>query len=201
MYEMKSISRNTHGLESVDDACLKHTVIGFGNVHEDGECREAADTVVLDVAQQVQNTVLGAQPWAKSRHTRGPSSSLLKVPREACLHCYNMVSPWVAKIIIAAIGSSMWIWMQTYVKVQVALHGQSILIPKNRTEPPDLTNDTYGRHAYSNLTNITMHYVTKGCEDVQGRPSYASDATWILGFLVHLEQTDSYAWGAILMLS
>ncbi|XP_037499441.1 AB hydrolase superfamily protein YfhM [Rhipicephalus sanguineus] len=78
-----------------------------------------------------------------------------------------MVSPWVANIIIAAVASSMWIWMQTYVKVQVALHGQSILIPKNRTEPPDLTNDTYGRHAYSNLTNITMHYVTKGCEDVR----------------------------------
>ncbi|KAL1481056.1 hypothetical protein MTO96_050508 [Rhipicephalus appendiculatus] len=80
MYETKSISRNTHGLESVDDACLKHTVICFGNVHEDGECREAADTVVLDVAQQVQNTLLDAQPWAKSRHTRWPSSFLLKVP-------------------------------------------------------------------------------------------------------------------------
>lgn len=78
-----------------------------------------------------------------------------------------MVAAPLAKIMIVAIGTSMWVWMQAYVKIQVVLHGKSILTPKARTEPPELKNDTFGRHEYANLTNITIHYVTKGCEDTR----------------------------------
>ncbi|KAL1479142.1 hypothetical protein MTO96_052105 [Rhipicephalus appendiculatus] len=76
----------------------------------------------------------------------------------------KIVPPALGKLIFFAIGTAMWIWMQAYVKVQVALYGEDILKPKNRTEPADFKNDTYGKHESLPLNNITVHYVKKGCE-------------------------------------
>ncbi|XP_077523829.1 epoxide hydrolase 2-like isoform X2 [Amblyomma americanum] len=80
-----------------------------------------------------------------------------------------MVPPFIGKLMVLAIGTSMWIWMQAYVKVQITLHGRSILTPKNRTEPAEFKNETYGNHTYQNLTNITVHYMKKGCNDNDNR--------------------------------
>lgn len=76
-----------------------------------------------------------------------------------------MVLPAVlAKIMILAIGTSMWIWMEAYVKVQVALHGQAILEPHRRSEPPEFKDSKLGMHAYAKVNGINMHYVHKGCD-------------------------------------
>ncbi|XP_077523831.1 epoxide hydrolase 4-like isoform X2 [Amblyomma americanum] len=83
-----------------------------------------------------------------------------------------MLPPALGKVIFLAIGTSMWIWMQAYVKIQVALHGKVILTPERRGEPPEFRNKTLGTHRYVNLTitrkskNITIqvHYVTIGCD-------------------------------------
>lgn len=77
----------------------------------------------------------------------------------------RMVNPIIGKLLFVAIGTSMWIWMQAYVKVQIALYGENVLKPHNRTVPGEFYSDSFGRHEYANLTNITMHYVTKGCHD------------------------------------
>uniref|UniRef100_G3MMC3 AB hydrolase-1 domain-containing protein n=1 Tax=Amblyomma maculatum TaxID=34609 RepID=G3MMC3_AMBMU len=61
----------------------------------------------------------------------------------------------------------MGIWMQAYVKTNILFHGRSILIPKNRTVPNEFYNEDYGEHKYVNVSNITFHYVTKGCENEQ----------------------------------
>ncbi|KAL1479144.1 hypothetical protein MTO96_052103 [Rhipicephalus appendiculatus] len=68
----------------------------------------------------------------------------------------KMVPPVLGKLIFIAIGTAMWIWMQAYVKVQVALYGEDILRPKNRTYPADLMNDTYGKHD-SVLLNVGIN--------------------------------------------
>ncbi|KAL1473875.1 hypothetical protein MTO96_038401, partial [Rhipicephalus appendiculatus] len=59
--------------------------------------------------------------------------------------------PAVAKLMILAIGTSMWIWMEAYVKVQVALHGQAILEPHRRSEPPEFSDVKLGRHAFASV--------------------------------------------------
>lgn len=63
------------------------------------------------------------------------------------------------------IGSIMWIWMKGYVGVQKFLYGDGIFLPKNRMLPQDFSNEMYGTHAYVKLNEITMHYVTKGCDE------------------------------------
>lgn len=82
-----------------------------------------------------------------------------------------VLPPALAKIMILTIGTSMWIWMQVYVKVQVALHGRAILEPHRRSEPPELKNIEFGQHEYRNVNGIAMHYVHKGCDaSSQNRP-------------------------------
>uniref|UniRef100_A0A131Z0C6 Soluble epoxide hydrolase n=1 Tax=Rhipicephalus appendiculatus TaxID=34631 RepID=A0A131Z0C6_RHIAP len=78
--------------------------------------------------------------------------------------------PAVAKLMILAIGTSMWIWMEAYVKVQVALHGQAILEPHRRSEPPEFSDVKLGRHAFANVNGIKMHYVHKGCQQHANGP-------------------------------
>nr|XP_037275013.1 epoxide hydrolase 4-like isoform X1 [Rhipicephalus microplus] len=80
-----------------------------------------------------------------------------------------MVNPIIGKALFLTLGTSIWIWMQAYVKPQVAIHGEKVLKPLNRTIPNDFYSESFGRHEYSQLMNITMHYVTKGC-DVERRP-------------------------------
>ncbi|XP_037500012.1 epoxide hydrolase 3-like isoform X1 [Rhipicephalus sanguineus] len=83
----------------------------------------------------------------------------------------TMMPPALGKLIFIAIGTTMWIWMQAYVKVQVTLYGESILKPHNRTVPADLTNSTYGSHETVDLNSITVHYVKKGCaSENSGKP-------------------------------
>lgn len=60
--------------------------------------------------------------------------------------------------------------MRGYVKIQELLHGPSILIPKNRTLPPELNNKRFGEHVYLDINGITMHYVKKGCDEHQSGP-------------------------------
>uniref|UniRef100_A0A1E1XEU7 Putative soluble epoxide hydrolase n=1 Tax=Amblyomma aureolatum TaxID=187763 RepID=A0A1E1XEU7_9ACAR len=74
-----------------------------------------------------------------------------------------MVPPAIGKLIVLAIGTSMWIWMQSYVKIQVVLYGEKILTPKTRQEPFDFRNGSLGSHHFVNITGIQVHYVTKGC--------------------------------------
>uniref|UniRef100_A0A6G4ZYR2 Putative soluble epoxide hydrolase n=1 Tax=Rhipicephalus microplus TaxID=6941 RepID=A0A6G4ZYR2_RHIMP len=81
----------------------------------------------------------------------------------------RMVNPIIGKALFLTLGTSIWIWMQAYVKLQVAIHGEKVLKPLNRTIPNDFYSESFGRHEYSQLMNITMHYVTKGC-DVERRP-------------------------------
>lgn len=82
----------------------------------------------------------------------------------------NMVPAPIGKLMVLAIGTSMWMWLKTYVSLQITWYGPKILIPDNRTVPDDFENSTYGTHKYVNLTNITVHYVTKGCEEGNGKP-------------------------------
>ncbi|KAL3212266.1 hypothetical protein MRX96_036028 [Rhipicephalus microplus] len=63
----------------------------------------------------------------------------------------------------------MGIWMTAYVKIQIFLHTESILVPKNRTVPNDFYNETYGNHSNVKIGNITFHYVTKGCKEDENR--------------------------------
>ncbi|XP_077550878.1 epoxide hydrolase 4-like isoform X3 [Haemaphysalis longicornis] len=81
-----------------------------------------------------------------------------------------MIPPAVGKLLFLAIGTSMWFWMRGYVKIQELLHGPSILIPKNRTLPPELNNKRFGEHVYLDINDITMHYVKKGCDEHQSGP-------------------------------
>uniref|UniRef100_L7M7M5 Putative soluble epoxide hydrolase n=1 Tax=Rhipicephalus pulchellus TaxID=72859 RepID=L7M7M5_RHIPC len=82
-----------------------------------------------------------------------------------------VLPPALAKIMILAIGTSMWIWMEAYVKVQVALHGRAILEPHRRSEPPELKDREFGQHDYASVNGINMHYVHKGCDTLnQTRP-------------------------------
>nr|XP_054929000.1 epoxide hydrolase 3-like [Dermacentor andersoni] len=67
-----------------------------------------------------------------------------------------------------AIATAMGLWMQGYVKMQIAVHGPSVLIPTNRTEPAEFYSEEFGKHAYLTANDITFHYVTKGC-DVENR--------------------------------
>ncbi|XP_050037605.2 AB hydrolase superfamily protein YfhM-like [Dermacentor andersoni] len=67
-----------------------------------------------------------------------------------------------------AIATAMGLWMQGYVKLQIAVHGPSVLVPANRTEPAEFYSEKFGKHAYLTANNITFHYVTKGC-DVESR--------------------------------
>ncbi|KAK8765855.1 hypothetical protein V5799_007363 [Amblyomma americanum] len=56
-------------------------------------------------------------------------------------------------------------WMKIYVKTSIWRHGSSILVPINRTVPNEFYDEKYGEHKFVNVSNITFHYVTKGCED------------------------------------
>lgn len=69
----------------------------------------------------------------------------------------------LAKVLIFAIGTIMWIWMKGYVTVQVTLYGRDILTPLNRTVPPEFSNSSFGNHTYVDVNNISVHYMTKGC--------------------------------------
>uniref|UniRef100_A0A131XP61 Putative soluble epoxide hydrolase n=1 Tax=Hyalomma excavatum TaxID=257692 RepID=A0A131XP61_9ACAR len=80
-----------------------------------------------------------------------------------------MVAPAIGKLIVLAIGSSMWLWMQTYVKLQVYWHGEKILQPLRRTQPSEFTNSSYGEHKFQEVNNITMHYMEIGCEEGNNR--------------------------------
>lgn len=72
---------------------------------------------------------------------------------------------------IGLIGSSMWLWMKGYVTMQILIYGKGVLIPQNRTAPPQFTNDTSLHHKFANVNDIRMHYVMKGCENnTQDRP-------------------------------
>ncbi|KAL1484741.1 hypothetical protein MTO96_049951, partial [Rhipicephalus appendiculatus] len=83
----------------------------------------------------------------------------------------TMMPPALGKLIFIAIGTTMWIWMQAYVKVQVTFYGESILKPNNRTVPADFTNSTYGKHETVELNDINVHYVKKGCANEDpGKP-------------------------------
>lgn len=75
----------------------------------------------------------------------------------------------VATAIFYGIGTSMWVWMQAYVKLQELTYGDTLFVPNLRAEPTALTNPVFGEHKFLNITNVTVHYVTRGCED-QGRP-------------------------------
>ncbi|XP_075554580.1 epoxide hydrolase 2-like isoform X1 [Dermacentor variabilis] len=82
-----------------------------------------------------------------------------------------MVPAPIGKLMVLAIGTSMWLWLKAYVSVQIFLYGDGILKPLHRLEPEDFMNNSYGEHKYVNLTNITVHYVTKGCtENNTARP-------------------------------
>ncbi|KAH6925316.1 hypothetical protein HPB50_003512 [Hyalomma asiaticum] len=63
-----------------------------------------------------------------------------------------------------AIATAMGLWMQGYVKMQIAVNGPSVLVPQNRTEPAEFYSEKFGTHAYVAANNITFHYVTKGCD-------------------------------------
>lgn len=78
-----------------------------------------------------------------------------------------MIPPSVGKLIVLAIGTSMWIWMEAYVNLQISLHGESILKPLERKEPMDFNSSNYGNHTTLNLSSITVHYVSKGCDNKQ----------------------------------
>lgn len=67
-----------------------------------------------------------------------------------------------------AIATAMGLWMQGYVKMQIAVNGPSVLVPQNRTEPAEFYSEKFGNHAYVNANDIAFHYVTKGC-DVENR--------------------------------
>ncbi|KAH7942512.1 hypothetical protein HPB49_024686 [Dermacentor silvarum] len=47
-----------------------------------------------------------------------------------------------------AIATAMGLWMQGYVKLQIAVHGPSVLVPANRTEPAEFYSEKFGEHAY-----------------------------------------------------
>lgn len=74
----------------------------------------------------------------------------------------------IAKLLIGLIGSSMWLWMKGYVTMQILIHGKGVLIPLNRTAPPQFTNDTSLEHKFANVNDIRMHYVIKGCKNNTG---------------------------------
>ncbi|XP_065306833.1 AB hydrolase superfamily protein YfhM-like [Dermacentor albipictus] len=91
-----------------------------------------------------------------------------------------MVPAPLGKLMVLAIGTGMWIWLKAYVSLQVLFYGDGILHPPVRLEPEDFMNDSYGNHKYLNLTNVTLHYVTKGCKE------YDNNQTMLLflhGFL------------------
>lgn len=73
--------------------------------------------------------------------------------------------PHLARAIFVGIGASMWIWMQGYVNLQEMTFGEEVFHVKTRKEPAAIRDGTLGEHKFVKLTNITMHYVTKGCED------------------------------------
>lgn len=73
--------------------------------------------------------------------------------------------PQLARAIFAGIGASMWLWMQGYINLQELTFGEEVFYVKARKEPAALRDGTLGEHKFVKLTNITMHYVTKGCED------------------------------------
>ncbi|XP_077521275.1 epoxide hydrolase 4-like [Amblyomma americanum] len=80
-----------------------------------------------------------------------------------------MVPPIIGQALFFGISVSMGIWMQAYVKTSIYFHGQSILVPKNRTVPDEFYSEEYGDHKYVNASNITFHYVTKGCQENDNR--------------------------------
>ncbi|XP_065306794.1 epoxide hydrolase 4-like isoform X3 [Dermacentor albipictus] len=82
-----------------------------------------------------------------------------------------MIPASVGKLIFLAIGTSMWIWMEAYVKLQISWYGESILKPLEREEPVDFNNTTYGKHTTLNLSSITVHYVSKGCDNKEDNSS------------------------------
>lgn len=59
----------------------------------------------------------------------------------------------------------MWVWMQAYVKIQELTYGDTLFVPKLRTAPAVLMNPVFGQHKFLEIPNITVHYVTRGCED------------------------------------
>ncbi|KAK8765854.1 hypothetical protein V5799_007362 [Amblyomma americanum] len=81
-----------------------------------------------------------------------------------------MVLPIFGKALFFAIATSMGIWMEAYVRTNVYFHGDSILIPKNRTYPPEFDSPQYGEHKFVNLSDIRVHYVTRGCDEEGNRP-------------------------------
>lgn len=80
-----------------------------------------------------------------------------------------MVPPFIGQALFFAIATAMGIWMTTYVKLQILLHGDRILIPNNRSVPDDFYNKTYGNHSNVTIGSISFHYVTKGCEEDKNR--------------------------------
>ncbi|KAL3250667.1 hypothetical protein MRX96_055413 [Rhipicephalus microplus] len=76
-----------------------------------------------------------------------------------------MLPPIIGPAVFLAIATAMGIWMTAYVKIEIFLHTDSILVPKNRTVPNDFYNETYGNHSNVTIRNITFHYVTKGCRE------------------------------------
>lgn len=82
-----------------------------------------------------------------------------------------MIPSSIGRLIVLAIGSTMWIWMEAYVKLQISWHGEGTLKPLNRQEPADFSNRSYGDHITVKLSSITVHYVSKGCEStLRDRP-------------------------------
>lgn len=78
--------------------------------------------------------------------------------------------PALGKVIFFTIATSMGIWMKGYVKLQTLLHGESIFTPKNRTTPTEFYDPKFGSHYLVNISNITFHYVTIGCNKNDSRP-------------------------------
>ncbi|XP_075554446.1 epoxide hydrolase 4-like [Dermacentor variabilis] len=76
--------------------------------------------------------------------------------------------PTDARIAFLVISTIMTLTMLAYVKLQIYLNGEDIMKPKHRTQPPEFGSRTFGEHRYVNLSNITVHYMTKGCDDVDG---------------------------------
>lgn len=78
--------------------------------------------------------------------------------------------PHLAKVIFFTIATTMGLWMKGYVALQRILHGNAIFTPKNRTMPVEFGNASYGTHHFENISNITFHYVKKGCDKNNSRP-------------------------------
>uniref|UniRef100_A0A224Z8Z4 Soluble epoxide hydrolase n=1 Tax=Rhipicephalus zambeziensis TaxID=60191 RepID=A0A224Z8Z4_9ACAR len=76
--------------------------------------------------------------------------------------------PTDARIAFLVICTLMTLTMLAYVKLQIYLNGEDIMKPKHRSPPPEFGSRIFGEHRYVKLSNITVHYMTKGCDDING---------------------------------